>query len=307
MPYVIAVLTAAVLFGTTGTSQALGPDGTTPFTVGGMRLVIGGTALAALTGAAAWLRRRRNPGVPRPRLTARPAALMAVTAICLTVYQPLFFLGTSVNGVAVGTVIALGSSPVLAGVIEGVLHRRMPSGMWMSATALATVGVVLLGIGGGGDVAADPIGVLGSIGAGASFAVLAVAQRRLLDDGWHPFTVVGAMGGGSAVLAIPFLFTGGLAWLADPRGLIMALWLGLATVTIAYALFTWGLGGLSAAAAATLTLGEPLTASALGLVVLHEQLAPLAIAGLIVLGSGLALLAWGSRAPRDPKPFAVEG
>ncbi|QBR74733.1 DMT family transporter [Microbacterium sediminis] len=307
MPFVIAVLAAAVLFGTTGTSQALGPEGTTPFTVGGVRLVIGGTALAALTAAAAWLRRRRNPGAARPRATARPVGLMALTAVCLTVYQPLFFLGTSLNGVAVGTVIALGSSPVIAGVIEGVLHRRLPSGIWMSATALATVGVVLLGVGGGGEVAADPVGVLGSIGAGASFAVLAVAQRRLLDDGWHPFTVVGSMGGGSAVLAIPFLFAGDLSWLGEPRGVVMALWLGLATVTVAYALFTWGLGGLSAAAAATLTLGEPLTASVLGLAVLHEQLAPLAIAGLVVLGAGLALLARGSRAPRDPEPFAVEG
>ena len=32
--HVIAVLLAAVLFGTTGTSQALGPDGTTPLAVG---------------------------------------------------------------------------------------------------------------------------------------------------------------------------------------------------------------------------------------------------------------------------------
>lgn len=307
MPFVIAVLTAAVLFGTTGTAQALGPEGTTPFTVGGMRLVIGGAALAALTAAAAWLRRRRVPHLPRPRLTPRPALLMGLTAVCLTVYQPLFFLGTSLNGVAVGTVIALGSSPVLAGVIEGLLNRRMPSATWMSATALATAGVILLGAGGGGEVAADPLGVLGSIGAGASFAVIAVAQRRLLDAGWHPFTVVGAMGGGSAVLAIPLLFTGDLTWLADPRGLVMALWLGIATITVAYALFTWGLGGLSAAAAATLTLGEPLTASVLGIVVLHERLAPLGIAGLLVLVAGLALLAWGSRAPRDPKPFAVEG
>ena len=42
----IAVLAAAVLFGTTGTSQALGPDGTTPLSVGVMRMVIGGTVLA---------------------------------------------------------------------------------------------------------------------------------------------------------------------------------------------------------------------------------------------------------------------
>jgi len=303
--HVIAVLAAAVLFGTTGTAQALGPDGTTPFTVGGTRLLLGGAVLAVAAAVAA--RARQRAGAVTPRLTGRAALLLAVTAVCLTAYQPLFFLGTSLNGVAVGTVIALGSSPVIAGVIEGVLHRRMPSVTWMAATALATIGVLLLGVGGGGGVAADPLGVIGSIGAGASFAVLAVAQRRLLDDGWHPFTVVGAMGGGSAVLAIPLLLTGSLTWLADPRGLAMVAWLGVATVAVAYALFTWGLGGLSAAAAATLTLGEPLTASVLGIVVLREQLSPLAVAGLVVLAAGLAVLAWGSRAPRDPKPYAVEG
>jgi arsenite-transporting ATPase len=37
---VLAVLAAAVLFGTTGTSQALGPDDATPFAIGAVRLVL---------------------------------------------------------------------------------------------------------------------------------------------------------------------------------------------------------------------------------------------------------------------------
>ena len=78
----------------------------------------------------------------------RPLALMALTGFCLALYQPLFFLGTERNGVAVGTVVALGSAPILAGLLEWGLTRRVPSGTWMMATALATVGVVLLGFGG---------------------------------------------------------------------------------------------------------------------------------------------------------------
>ncbi|WP_203136042.1 DMT family transporter [Microbacterium sp. JZ31] len=320
-PAVFAVLAAALLFGTTGTSQALGPDGTTPFAVGVMRLIVGGTALAVFTAIAAWLRRRRAPAAapaaaPR-RLTVRPVVLMAVTALCLFVYQPLFFLGTSTNGVAVSTVIALGSAPVLAGLLEWLLTRKAPGILWGAATAVSTLGVALLGFGGSGGGSVDPAGLLGSFGAGASFAVIAVAQRRLLDAGWHPLTVVGAMGGGSAALALVALPFTDVGWIADPRGALMSLWLGLATVTAAYALFTWGLGGLKAATAATLTLGEPLTASVLGIVVLGERLAPLAAVGLVVLGAGLALLAWGSRSAREPavdpgsdphpKPFAVEG
>ncbi|WP_336631665.1 MULTISPECIES: DMT family transporter [unclassified Microbacterium] len=306
MLHVIAILAAAVLFGTTGTSQALGPDGTTPLSVGALRMVIGGTGLAVLAFALARAQARRRPGLIRPRAGVRPVLLMILTGVCLAVYQPLFFLGTARNGVAVSTVIALGSAPVLAGLLEWALTRRLPSGAWMGATALATTGVLLLGIGGGGAGGTDPVGVLGAVGAGASFAVIANAQRRLLDGGWDAFTIVGAMGASSAVvsaLALPFV---DVTWLLAPRGLTMALWLGLGTISVAYVLFTWGLQGVSAATAATLTLGEPLTAAVLGLAVLGEHLSPLATVGIVVLAAGLALLAWGSRRPRDPAPFAVE-
>jgi DME family drug/metabolite transporter len=316
--HVLAVLAAALLFGTTGTSMALGPGDTTPLSVGAVRLVIGGTGLAVIAFVLARRHARQAPvGSPARSLSLsrsgiRPLALMALTGFCLALYQPLFFLGTERNGVAVGTVVALGSAPILAGLLEWGLTRRVPSGTWMTATALATVGVVLLGFGGeaagsGGGGGTDPIGLLGSVGAGATFAVIANVQRRLLDEGWDPFTVVGSMGASSAVmsaLVLPFV---DLAWLATTAGLVMALWLGIATISIAYVMFTWGLGGLTAATAATLTLGEPLTASILGIVVLGERLSALAIVGLAILATGLALLAWGSRAPRDPVPFAVEG
>jgi DME family drug/metabolite transporter len=234
---------------------------------------------------------------------------MVLTGACLAIYQPLFFLGTERNGVAVGTVVALGSAPILAGLLEWALTRRVPSATWMAATALATVGVVLLGFGGevGTTGGTDLAGLAGSVGAGASFAVIANAQRRLLDSGWDPFTVVGAMGASAAVLSalvIPFV---DLAWLGTASGLVMALWLGFATISTAYILFTWGLSGLTAATAATLTLGEPLTAGILGITVLDERLSSLALIGLAVLAAGLALLAWGSRSPRDAEPFAVEG
>src|SRR6478609_3368304 len=310
MVHVLAVLAAALLFGTTGTSQALGPAGTTPLSIGVMRMVIGGTGLAIIAFSLAPRHSRRLPAeAVRPRWGVRPVLLMVLTGACLALYQPLFFLGTARNGVAVGTVVALGAAPIMAGVLEWGLTRRRPSAAWMAATAVATVGVVMLGMGGQADAPAgtDPLGLLGSLGAAASFAVIANTQRRLLDDGWDPFTVVGAMGASSAAImacVLPFV---DLSWLATPAGLAMALWLALATISVAYVLFTWGLSGLTAATAATLTLGEPLTAGILGIVVLDERLSALAIAGLVVLGLGLALLAWGSRAPRDPRPFALEG
>lgn len=305
----LAVVAAAVLFGTTGTSQALGPGDTTPLAVGAMRLLIGGTALG-IVGWALGRRARRRMGAPRA--DARAIALMTVTGVALAVYQPLFFLGTARNGVAVGTVVALGSAPVIAGVIEWALTRRRPHATWMAATALALVGVAVLAFAAGGPAGADPLGFVGSVGAGASFAVFANAQRRLLTAGWDPFSVAGAMGAGSAIVALAFVPFVDLSWVVAASdsalsGLAMSLWLGLATITLAYTLFTWGLQRLTAATAATLTLAEPLTAAVLGIAVLGERLSPAEIGGLVVLGAGLLVLAWGSRAPRDPQPFAVEG
>jgi DME family drug/metabolite transporter len=302
----LAVVAAAVLFGTTGTAQALGPEGTTPLAVGAVRLVIGGTALA-LIGLSLGARARRRAPSP-PRANGRALSLMVVTGVCLAAYQPLFFLGTERNGVAAGTVVALGSAPVIAGVIEWALTRRTPSRAWMGATALALGGVAILAFGGEpGAAGSDPVGFAGSVGAGASFAVFANAQRRLMDAGWDPFSVAGAMGGFAAavsVVALPFVDIG---WLASADGLAMGIWLGLATITVAYTLFTWGLQRLTASTAATLTLAEPLTAGILGIALLGERLTPLAIAGLAVLGAGLLLLTWGARSPRDPRPYALEG
>ena len=302
----VAVIAAAVLFGTTGTAQALGPADTTPLAVGAMRIAVGGSALAVV-GLALGSRARRRGGAA-PQLAVRPLLLMTVTGVCLALYQPLFFLGTERNGVAVGTVVALGSAPVIAGVIEWMLTRRRPTLTWFAATVLALAGVALLALGGSADAASvDPVGFAGSVGAGASFAVLANAQRRLLDGGWDAFTVAGAMGAISAALAfgaLPFL---DLAWAVTPAGLAMTLWLGLATIALAYSLFTWGLRALTAGSAATLTLAEPLTAAVLGIVVLSERLSAASVAGLVVLAAGLLVLARGARSRRDPVPFAVEG
>ncbi len=293
---VLAVLAAALLFGTTGTAQALGPENTTPLGVGAMRLVVGGTALAVL---GLLLARRRARIAANPRLTPGAVGLMAITGICLAAYQPLFFLGTERNGVAVGTVIALGSAPVLAGLLEWAMTRRAPSRGWVIATALATAGVVLLGVGGGGasSGALDALGLAASVGAGASFAIFANAQRRLMDAGWDPFTVAGAMGAGSAIVGAALLPFADLSWIWEPRGVALVLWLGVATMALSYTLFTWGLERLTAATAATLTLAEPLTASILGIAVLGGRLGPLAITALVILGAGLALLARDSRTP----------
>ena len=57
------MLAAAVLFGTTGTAQALGPATANPLSVGAIRQVIGGSALLAIV--VIWWLRVHGPRLPR--------------------------------------------------------------------------------------------------------------------------------------------------------------------------------------------------------------------------------------------------
>ena len=304
MPAILAVLLAAVCFGTTGTAQALGPSAD-PVALGAARIAVGGIALAVVAAL-----------VARARPEARVAGLhsrargwgwgVGLGAVGVLAYQPAFFLGTARNGVAVGTVVALGSAPVLTGLATWALGRGRPGRSWLVATALATTGVVVLGLAPGDPAAAtgglDPVGVLASLGAGAAYALYTLAGAALIDTGWTSTTSMGAMFGVAGVLSLGVLAVVGTGGLTSPAGLATVLWLGLVTTTAAYVLFGYGLARLGAPTVATLTLAEPLTATVLGLAVLGERLSGGAVAGLLVLAVGLVVLAVGARVRR---PAAV--
>lgn len=282
-PAILAVLAAAALFGTTGTAQALANVEASPTAVGSARIVLGGALLAALA---------RGTSMPS-RLTRRDVVALAVGALGVVAYQPLFFAGTRANGVAVGTVIALGSAPLMTGAADAVMRRSLPSRGWLVATSLSLVGVAMVGgVTGGGSL--HVTGILASVGAGASYAVYTLASKAMLDEGRPPAHVMGLVFGLAALLSVPVLAASGSAWLLTGRGVALVVWLGVATTAAAYVLFGWGLGRLPAPTVSTLTLLEPLTATVLGLLVLHERLSAVTAGGLTLLAAGIAVLSVAS-------------
>jgi len=199
--------------------------------------------------------------------------------------------------------VALGSAPVLTGLLDWALRRRFPGALWLVATLVATIGVVLISgvIGAGGTDAPISIpGLLASTGAGASYAVYTLASKALLERGWTASGTMGSVFGLAAVFSIPLLLTTDTRWLVTGPGLALALWLGVVTTTAAYLLFGWGLARLPASTVSTLTLTEPLTATLLGTLVLGETLTAMAAAGLAVLALGLVVLAAPRRPSRAP-------
>ncbi len=308
-PY-LAVLLAALLFGTTGTSQALGATDATPTSIGAARILIGGGALALIAALVLYRDHRASTirgakssqllgrailatpvGRVRGRFGLPSWAIVLLGACGVLAYQPTFFAGTSQNGVAVGTIVALGSAPIITGACDWALRRRFPGVIWLVATVLATVGVALLsGLTDAGQTTITLPGILSSLSAGASYAVYTLSGKALLERGWSPTAAMGGMFGLAALFSIPLLTATNTAWLATVDGLAMALWLGLVTTTLAYVLFGWGLKRLAAPTVSTLTLGEPVTATALGILILGEQLSATSVVGLVVLAAGIAVL-----------------
>jgi DME family drug/metabolite transporter len=272
------IIAAAICWGTTGTAQALAPASAQPGSIGAVRLLIGGAALLII---ALWRGAlRRNERWPLwPTLLA--AGSMAG-------YQVLFFSGVERTGVAVGTMAAIGSAPILAGLIAFLARGERPGPRWGIATFLAVLGCGLL-ITAGRGISVNPVGILLAIGAGAAYALFTVTSKGLLDSK-PPEAVMAVTFCLGALILSPILASADLSWLGAPRGLAVAFHLGLVTVALAYSLFARGLALTPVATAATLTLAEPLTAGLLGVTVLQEKLTLPALGGMLLIFAGLALL-----------------
>jgi drug/metabolite transporter, DME family len=304
------VLLAAVLFGTTGTAQALGPEGS-PLEVGAARVAVGAALLAlAAWGVERWRARSGAAGASGAAASRGadsspagwPLRALAGSAVGVAGYQLAFFAAVADTGVAVGTVVAIGAAPAMAGLLGRIVGGAPLTRRWAATTALATAGVVLLVLA-GSDARVSLPGVLLALGAGASYAIYTVGSKSMLEAGHAPEVVMARTFGVGALLLSPVLLVAGGGPLATGDGLLLALYLGAIPTALAYVLFARGLREIAAAEAATLTLAEPLTAAALGAIVLHERPGALAVAGAALVLGGLAALALPRR--REPRRLVL--
>ncbi|GAA3127877.1 hypothetical protein GCM10010466_18340 [Planomonospora alba] len=279
----LAVLGAAVLWGTAGTAGLL-VTGVAPVSVAAARLVVGGLVLAGAVTLTAGAAVR---ALPR-------RGLLLAAALGVAAYQLCYFAAIDRTGVAVGTVVSIGSGPVFTGLLSWIIDRVPPGGRWAAATATAVTGCAVLS-GGGGQARAD--GILLALLGGLIYACYAVAAARVIGAGASSDAVMAAMFGGAAVVMLPVLLWSGAGWLTEPRGLLAALYLGCATTALAYFLYGRGLRTTPVATAATLALAEPAVAALLGVAVLGERLTPLSAAGLLLLGAALVVVALPERRP----------
>lgn len=281
LPYIF-VLIAAMLWGTVGTTQTFLTDGISPFAVAGVRSAIGGVVLLV---AVILL------GKIKFRIWSWKWTILAALAIAL--FQSLFFTSVRLTGVAIGTVVTIGSSPVFAGLIEWLIWKVRPTRIWAVATGFSIVGCVLL-FTTNGEAVVNPLGVGLALCAGCMFALYTNVSKQLMERE-ETLPAVAMTFTICALFLLPFAAQDGFSWLTEPVNISAMLFMGLAGTAIAYVFFLGGLQKISSSAAVTLSLAEPLTAAMLGVFLVGEYLSVTSWLGVGLLLSGIIVLTFGAR------------
>lgn len=268
---------ACLCFGTSGTAQALGPDNSSPLVVGAARLLLGAIGLFAL------IKFREPKNLPRK--------LLWLGAFAVGSFQLCFFSGIRLTGVAMGTVIALGSAPAITAILNWLIYKKLPTMRWIFATCVTATGITLLFLS-KGEIKIDLAGVLLSLGAGASYASYALVSKELLNRGVTPNVVMSTLFIRGAVLTAPLLLLliNDSSWFFKLDSFAMIMWLSFISLTLAYFLYIRGLAQTSTSNAATITLIEPVTATFLAAVILREAITLGQWIGIILVIAGLALV-----------------
>lgn len=228
---IVFVVAAGILFGTAGTAQALGPTGTSPLVVGVLRIQLGAVALLVALPFMGYHPRRVVA------LWRTPA--MLVTAVSAALYQVLFFAAVSHVGVALGTLVAVGTEPVFAGLVGWILLGHRPTPGWLLATAICVLGLFLRSSGSldGGNAT----GLALALGAGLCSAGYTVAAKVQLDRGVTALEVPTGSFVLGGLLLLPLLVGQPMAWVVQPSGIALVLFLGVATMAIGNVLLARGI------------------------------------------------------------------
>jgi len=280
LPYIF-VLIAGILWGTTGTLQTFLQDGISPIAIAGVRSAIGGGVLLL----AVLIMKK----VDFRNWSWKWTLLAAIT---IALFQSFFFTSIRFTGVAVGTVVTIGSSPVFAGLVEWLLWKRKPTRIWGAATTLAIIGCILLFVN-KGEATVNLTGVLLGLCAGVMFAFYTNCSKQLTEKE-DTLPAVAMTFSLCALLLLPFS-QDGISWVFSSQNSWPMILMGLGATSLAYVLFLAGLGKISSSSAVTLSLAEPLTAALLGVFLVGEYLSPTSWVGIMLLLGGIIVLTMGSR------------
>ncbi len=264
MGRIAAILFAAIVWGTTGTAATFAPA-VSAAAIGAAAMGLGGIAQGLLAAR----------GIVKARhILWDQWWLVLVGGVAVAIYPLAFYGSMRLAGVTVGTVVTIGSAPLLSALIEYVFDRTGLTVRWLVGVAAGVAGIVLICLAEGQSHVAPsvPVGVgLGLLG-GLTYALYSWTARKVMLGGVRSTVAMGATFGIGGALLLPVLLVTGGPFLQSWNNAAVGLYMAAVPMFLGYICFGYGLGRVRASTATTLTLLEPVVAAVLAVVIVGERL-----------------------------------
>ncbi|WP_343316023.1 EamA family transporter [Brucella sp. BE17] len=288
---IAAVLFSSIVWGTTGTAATLAPE-VGAAAIGAAAMGVGGLLQAAIASGGI-LRARAHLGQNWRNLV--------LGGVAVAIYPLAFYASMRMAGVTIGTVVTIGSAPLLSALIECWFDGARLSRQWLIGAIIGLVGMILISLSYGSidsGAASDGstiIGIaLGLLG-GLTYALYSWTARGLMLRGIASSVAMGATFGIGGFLLMPVLLMTGAPFLASWNNFGVGIYMALVPMFLGYICFGIGLARIPASLATTITLVEPVVAALLAVIIVGERLPAMGWLGVVLVISCLAVISAPAR------------
>ncbi|GLU25567.1 EamA family transporter [Brucella sp. NBRC 12950] len=300
---VSAVLFSSVVWGTTGTAATFAPE-VSAVAIGAAAMGIGGLLQALLAGR----------GIVRSlSLLKRQWGLLVLGGFAVAVYPLAFYASMRMAGVTIGTVVTIGSAPLLSALIEYFFDRAQLSRQWLIGALIGLAGIVLITVAEGREHASIETNgsvitgiCLGLLG-GLTYALYSWTARRMMLNGVRSSVAMGATFGFGGLLLMPVLIAAGSPFLTSWNNAAVGIYMAIVPMFLGYVCFGIGLARIPASMATTITLIEPVVAAILAIIIVGERLPLMGWFGVVLVISCLVVITIPLNRPLRQDQKAVVG
>lgn len=289
---ILAVILASLLWGTTGTAATFAPA-LSPLFIGSFAMGIGGFLQCGLA----------SVNIVHDRaLLVMYRRFLIVGAFAVAIYPLAFYSSMRLSGVTIGTVVSIGSAPILSAIIEYFSRDFQVNKQWATGALLGIIGMVMLAF---SDNASTTIqntyvylGILLGLVAGFTYALYSWSARQLMLKGINTKAAMGATFGCGGLLLIPVMLITGSAFFTLWTNIAVGFYMALIPMFLGYLCYGFGLSRISASMATTITLLEPVVATILAMLIVGEYLSIIGWIGMLLIFICLIMVTLSSLAKK---------
>lgn len=274
---ILAVILASLLWGTTGTAATFAPA-LSPLFIGSFAMGMGGILQCGLATVKI---------VHDRALLAVHCRFLIVGALAVAIYPLAFYSSMRLSGVIIGTVVSIGSAPILSAIIEYFSRDFQLNKQWAMGALLGIIGMVMLAF---SDNASTTIqythvnlGILLGLVAGLTYALYSWSARQLMLKGVNTKAAMDATFGCGGLLLIPVMLITGSAFVTSWNNMAVGFYMALIPMFLGYRCYGFGLSKISASMATTITLLEPVIAAILAMLIVGECLSLIGWIGMLLI------------------------